>query len=169
MAPVTAYRDELLLPPGCYTLYVNDVSNDGLNFWYFPTYGTGSARIMRKVNNTVIPIKTFNPDFGGAFQYDFVLNGPVKTNEESLAGMLSITPNPSHGNVNIAFQSQLANPVQINIRTLEGKIVFADIRNPGKSGQTINWSPKQLEAGSYFVQIIQNNKLLTRKLVVLNN
>ena len=166
MAPVTAYRDELLLPPGCYTLYVNDVSNDGLNFWYFPTYGTGSARIMRKVNNTVIPIKIFNPDFGGAFQYDFVLNGPVKTNEESLTGMLSITPNPSHGNVDIAFQSQQANPVQINIRTLEGKTVFTDIRNPGKPGQTINWSPKQFEAGSYFVQIIQNNKIVTRKLVV---
>ncbi|MBK6858819.1 MAG: T9SS type A sorting domain-containing protein [Saprospiraceae bacterium] len=35
-----------------------------------------------------------------------------------------------------------------------------------KPGQTINWSPKQFEAGSYFVQIIQNNKIVTRKLVV---
>lgn len=167
MSPVTTYRDELLLPPGCYTLYVKDVSNDGLNFWYFPTYGTGSARMMRKVNNTVIPIKIFNPDFGGAFQYDFVLNGPVKTNDEILTGMLSITPNPSHGNVDIAFQSLQPGPVQINIRNLEGKLLDTKNFTSSKSEQAIKWTPKNLESGTYFIQIVQNNKLITRKLVVL--
>jgi len=166
MAPVTTYRDELLLAPGCYTLYVNDASNDGLNFWYFPSYGTGSARIMRKVNNTVIPIKTFNPDFGGAFQYDFVLNAPVKTEEGSSSGVLSITPNPSHGLVDIFFQSTQSNPVQLSIRNLEGKILDVKQFNISKAGEAITWSPQNLESGIYFVQIIQNKKIITRKFVV---
>ena len=167
MAPVTTYRDELLLPPGCYTLYVSDLSNDGLNFWYFPTYGTGSARIMRKVNNTVIPIKSFNPDFGGAFQYDFVLNGPVKTNETEFSGMFSISPNPSHGAIDIYVQSLQLNPIQLSIRNLEGKLLVTENFIPTQSGQAFNWPLKNLESGTYFVQIVQNNRLITRKLVVL--
>lgn len=68
MTAATTYRDELKFAPGCYTLEVTDSENDGLAFWYFPNYGNGSARIVRKLNATAfVPVKAFISDFGVVF------------------------------------------------------------------------------------------------------
>jgi hypothetical protein len=121
MTANTLYRDELMLPPGCYTLHVNDVSNDGLSFWFFPNNGSGIVRLLRKVNNVFIPVRQFNPDFGAGFQYDFVIAGPVASDDPVSAMRLSIIPNPVTDDLQIEYETSSREDVQLRINTMEGK------------------------------------------------
>lgn len=163
----TQYRDELMLPPGCYTLYVNDASHDGLYFWFYATNGNGTARMMRKVNNVVIPIKIFNSDFGAGFQYDFVIAQPVANEETISASLLSISPNPASDEVHIDFESQESGNVELCMRNLDGKIIYSDHLQFSNGKQSYHWNLQNISAGTYFVQITQNHKTITRKLIKL--
>jgi hypothetical protein len=165
MSPNTVYRDELLLPPGCYTLYVNDVSHDGLYFWFFANLGNGSARMMRKVNNVLIPLRGFNSDFGAGFQYDFVVAEPVGVNEPISPTLLSISPNPATDEVNIEYETTETGKAELIIKNEEGKIVFKDQLQASDGMHSLKWNVQNLSSGIYFVQITQKQRTITRKLV----
>ncbi|MEO0877581.1 MAG: peptide-N-glycosidase F-related protein, partial [Bacteroidota bacterium] len=77
MQAATEYLDEVMLPPGCYSLTVEDSGGDGLDFWYWAVVGqnvgTGSVSFRRRISTITIPVKSFNPDFGGDLYYDFII------------------------------------------------------------------------------------------------
>ncbi len=161
----TIYRDELLLPPGCYTLWVNDVSDDGLSFWFFPGNGNGGVRLLRKVNNVFIPVRQFNPDFGAGFQYDFVIAGPVASDDHVSAMRLSIIPNPVTDDLQIEYETSSREDVQLRINTMEGKpIVDEKLQRLGDKF-IYQSNIQNLKPGVYFVQLIQNHRMITRKFV----
>jgi hypothetical protein len=104
MASNTVYEDDLNFPPGCYTLDFRDSGNDGLSFWFFPGNGNGSLRFQRKLSSGgTIPLYSFNPDFGGGVQYDFVLGNINTANEEIdlQYQVFSTYPNPTYDELNI--------------------------------------------------------------------
>ncbi|HEX5624540.1 MAG TPA: LamG-like jellyroll fold domain-containing protein [Saprospiraceae bacterium] len=165
MAANQAYRDELLLPPGCYTLQVNDASHDGLYFWFYPGNGNGTARMMRKINNVVLPIRIFNPDFGAGFQYDFFIPELVANEDVEAPVLLSISPNPVRDEVRIEFGSTKTGPVEWSLFHADGQRIHRQ-ESLLLSGKTsVQWKLGELPAGSYVVRIVHGGKTYSRKLV----
>ena len=102
----TLYKDEVNLPAGCYTLTFEDTGNDGLDFWYWAAIGqnvgTGSLSIARRITPTLdVPVKQFNPDFGGTLYYDFVVGDITSTTQEETPSLFSAYPNPTSDLLNI--------------------------------------------------------------------
>ncbi len=163
MTANTTYRDELMLPEGCYTLYVNDASNDGLYFWYYASNGNGVARMMRKFNATYLPVKQFNPDFGAAVQYDFVITGPVGTGSIEQPSLLSIYPNPANEQLFVSYEDAGSGFLNWQIVQLDGRIV-----REGKSQASQNKFRERIDLhalapGNYLIKLIHDQKILVRK------
>ncbi|MEO6190241.1 MAG: peptide-N-glycosidase F-related protein, partial [Saprospiraceae bacterium] len=116
----TTIQENLKLPNGCYTIEVTDVAQDGLSFWFFPSLGSGSSSLKKKVGNSTISTQIFKPDFGAGFQYDLIINKPNKTVDFDKSYLLSIYPNPAQESVNIDFQSKDLNHVQIKVLNSSG-------------------------------------------------
>ena len=105
MASNTTYEDDLVLPPGCYTMQFFDEGHDGLSFWFFPNNGNGSLQIKRWFNQTaLLPVKSFDPDFGSGVQFDFVMEDVIGAVGDDLSfRAVSTYPNPATD----AFQLEL--------------------------------------------------------------
>jgi hypothetical protein len=78
----------------------------------------------------------------------------------------SVSPNPTNGIVNLKFSSDFKDAVKITVINLEGKKVFSEkIKNfDGKYNKDIDLSKE--ESGTYFINILQDNKQLTKKIIL---
>ena len=83
---------------GCYKLVVADKGHDGVQWWANSAQGTGFIR-LRRANNTIL--KTFQPDFGGGFEYSFTTNWALQTEEVNIENEIMVFPNPSKGEIHI--------------------------------------------------------------------
>ncbi|MBK9271587.1 MAG: T9SS type A sorting domain-containing protein [Saprospiraceae bacterium] len=162
----TTYRDELNLPHGCYTLQVNDRSHDGLYFWFYSNLGSGFARFSRKVNTAYAPLKTFNPDFGAGFQYDFKVESEVSTKEEWAPRLVSIYPNPASDQVEITVIGSGEGSIRIELLETNGKVIKSNTFEDRDEGKSIQMGVSQLTKGLYYLRIYQNGSFVVRKLVV---
>ncbi len=79
---------------------------------------------------------------------------------------LSFAPNPNRGQFNLSFDVPQAGNTSVRIIDTAGKVVFEEnLQNfEGRYNQKIDISDNY--KGLYFVQIIQNNKIMTKKIVV---
>jgi hypothetical protein len=77
---------------GCYKLVVTDSGHDGVQWWANSGQGTGFIRLKR-ANNQIL--KTFQPDFGGGFEYYFTTNWALGKEELSLDNTVLVYPNPA--------------------------------------------------------------------------
>lgn len=166
LAAATTFQENLNLPNGCYTLEVDDAAQDGLSFWYFPNYGSGNASIKRRVNNNVIPMVSFKPDFGAGFKYDFIVNKVTATENESAAYIISIYPNPSSDQVILDVTGGFSNHGSLVLYNASGQKLMEEKieRTDGKSSHS--FSVSGLQKGLYFVHLQLDNQLVVRKLIV---
>ena len=76
-----------------------------------------------------------------------------------------ISPNPSKGQLNLQFKGE-AKPIKLRIFDLSGKLVFAAEEDyfTGFYQQTIDLTNQG--SGTYFLQISQEGKAFTDKLVI---
>ena len=112
MASNTLYTDDMLFPVGCYTLDFKDAGEDGLYFWLFSNYGSGSLRIdWKRPSGSPIALYSFEPDFGAGVQYDFHVGALVSATEETEQSfqLFSSYPNP------------VADELKIDLIGFEGK------------------------------------------------
>jgi hypothetical protein len=143
---------------GCYKLVVEDKGHDGVQWWANSAQGTGFIR-LRRANNTIL--KTFQPDFGGGFEYSFTTNWALTIAEETIENEIMVFPNPSKG------------MIHINGNHLEGaKLVLYDLL--GKELMTINTLKanenilytEQIGSGIYVLQIETHKGLLSKKISI---
>jgi hypothetical protein len=143
---------------GCYKLVVEDKGHDGVQWWANSAQGTGFIR-LRRANNTIL--KTFQPDFGGGFEYSFTTNWALTIAEETIENEIMVFPNPSKG------------MIHINGNHLEGaKLVLYDLL--GKELMTINTLKanenilytEQIGSGIYVLQIETRKGLLSKKISI---
>ncbi len=143
---------------GCFKLVVEDTEQDGLNWWASAAQGTGFVRIKK---GTGAIIKTFNPDFGGGFEYNFTTNWALGIQENIQAQNIDIYPNPNNGVFTI--EGLTAENTTIKIIDILGKqINFEQQRTDNK----IQLNTQNISAGVYSVIIKQNNEVVVKKVVV---
>lgn len=162
----TTYEDALDLSPGCYTLSFFDAGNDGLSFWFFPEYGSGSLRLARKFNNILVPVKTFTSDFGAGVQYDFVIQGTVDAGETPDFRAVSTYPNPASDACRLELRGFAGTTVDLSLTDAQGRLMY---RQAAVTVSSDNWSTaldlSGMPAGVYFLRIGSADRVWVRELV----
>ncbi|MBK7233131.1 MAG: T9SS type A sorting domain-containing protein [Saprospiraceae bacterium] len=166
MTANTTYREELNLPSGCYSIFVNDRSHDGLYFWFYSNLGSGFARLSRKVNTSYAPLKTFNPDFGAGFQYDFQIESQVATKDEWVPRLISIAPNPAHDQLEISIVGTGSGEMTLELINASGVTVKKEILEDRENGQSQQWNISELPKGIYLLRIGKKGSFVTRKVFI---
>ncbi|MFO7723635.1 MAG: LamG-like jellyroll fold domain-containing protein [Bacteroidales bacterium] len=153
----TIYRDTFDLD-GCYTLFFEDSGHDGLSWWANSAQGTGYAR-LKNINGSII--KTFQPDFGGGFQYSFTTSGLTDVPESESNNEITIYPNPASGTITITGPGvEFSN---IAVTDLMGRQIDVPV-SPGTGFAQIQVS--RLSRGTYLVVISDGDTRTTRKVVI---
>lgn len=142
---------------GCYKIVVTDLGQDGIQWWANPDQGTGFMRLKRP-NNQII--KTFQPDFGGGFEYYFTTNWALGTTEEEIANSLLLYPNPTKEKVILDGLDLHAETAELY--SLEGKLL-AKFSLVGHSKQELDLS--SFPNGIYLLMISKDGLKISKKLV----
>jgi len=136
----TVYRDTLQLN-GCYRLKLTDSGNDGLSFWNNTAQGTGYAR-LKKVNG--VQIITFQPDFGGGFEYQFSTVDDTGLEETSEDPEIRLYPNPASGYFMV--EGLDLQPEHFRLEEITGKVVRVPVET---SGSDLKISTSGISPGVY--------------------
>ena len=151
----TQYRDTVQFAPGCYTFKVTDVDDDGLDFWA----NNDGAGMIRFRDIGASWFKIFDCDFGSFIHHEFrVANNTAGV--ENFNTPISIFPNPAKNQITIS--SSIYNPVSISIIDKVGRIIEKkDCINLVNEVIDI----KNVNSGSYFIEIISDDKKYIKKFV----
>lgn len=124
----TTYYDSLMLPVGCYTFVMNDLGEDGLNFWANAAQGQGSLRLRQSTKTGKI-LKTFNPDFGSFTQYDFAITeSPLAVDEPQHIKRVRLYPNPALHTFHVELDGYQPQMVTLELYDATGNCVRREQR-----------------------------------------
>lgn len=167
LAANTVYRDTVNLPADCYTVQLNDIGDDGLNWWANTAQGTGYFRIKRASNGVII--KTFNPDFGDNIYQQFTVNYalPVTEVEPGDAGPLNIYPNPAGEQVNAVFTLPYGTGATLLLTNALGQVLQSQGVISTTHEQRIQLDVSGLESGWYHVILQSGKERSVRKLSII--
>jgi DUF971 family protein len=156
------YTEVFTLPAGCYTLKFDDAADDGLYYWAAPSNGTGFAR-MRE-NGAVR--KSFNPEFGKFFKYDFWTDGTLVGNAVDHPERMTIYPNPSSGVFNLELEGFLGTDLQMEVYDMTGRVVWRESAHPGGSGYfKTEIDLSGVARGNYILRLWDGQQMRIRDLV----
>jgi hypothetical protein len=178
LSNLTAYEDTLALPDGCYTLILEDLAQDGLDFFFNRAQaGSGSFR-FEDVNGNVI--RPFDPDFGGEIRHQFTIGytlgqefndvpcenitGIEDEEDISPLGIMKLYPNPAHDQFSLQLKLIDRSDAEVAIYNLMGdelerrKITSA-------LDQKIDFDAPY-PAGLYFVTLTTAKGRMTKVLVL---
>jgi len=155
----TTYSDPYTLTDGCYKLVVTDSAQDGVQWFASPAQGTGVIRIQ---NTNGLTLKTFEPDFGGGFEFNFNTNFSVSSEEIKFLTSIEVYPNPTSHLTTVAA-NDLAK-ANIFLMDVLGRNVSTNIQLQQDNSVTLDM--KHLDAGVYFIVIQKEDLRTTRKLIV---
>ncbi len=171
MDAATRYNDEIEITQGCYSIYLQDTGEDGLDFWYWGqigiNVGTGNFELRRENGS---PIKQFNPDFGSSISYDFaVYPDSVGTALEDDLGyrIFSTYPNPSDGIFQVELQGFTTKQLSLEVYDLLGKQIYQKSLTPQLSHQE-NINLSQYPTGIYILKL-NDGKRIWKKQLIINN
>ena len=156
----TTYMDDYNLGNECYKLQVTDTGGDGLQWWANTAQGFGSVRI-RDIN-TGSYLKTFEPDFGGGFEFSFTTDFPVAVEDLEFLTSIKVFPNPASNHCSVEANDLSNASVQLVDalgQTLPTKIT-------SRSDSLITLDLAGLNSGIFFLLIQKDEVLTTRKLIV---
>ncbi len=151
----TTYKDALDLPAGCYTMKFNDAGDDGLSFWFFPGNGNGSLSINKYFTPTILlPIESFDPDFGTGVQFDFVIEEVVAADEDQKFRAMSTYPNPASRSINVELRGFEGQDIELELTNLQGIQLFSQSY---ENIQSATWrneiSLEEFPSGMYFMKV----------------
>jgi len=154
----TTFSDDFDLSGDCYKLVVNDIGEDGVEWWANPGQGVGSIRIR---NSFGIVIKTFEPDFGGGFEYSFTTDFPLSAEELAFLTSIEVFPNPVSDILTIAGED--LRETDFFLSDLFGKRMNPTLLNSGNEEISLDLS--KLHSGIYFLTFVKGDVRTTRRVV----
>ncbi|MGE5383486.1 MAG: M1 family aminopeptidase [Omnitrophica WOR_2 bacterium] len=83
-----------------------------------------------------------------------------------VAGNIKIMQNPTDGNFNVSIESAKAATLNIDVVTLEGKVVFKDVVNINKGITLIPLNLRNLNNGIYFLKVNDGLTQSTEKVII---
>lgn len=144
--------------------------------------GLTNVRVSMRYGAPPLPCGTF--PYGEVEDYSlFVASGSqrLQTNfqaeeNESLfakapalsAATLSVFPNPSNGEVTLAYQSQQAETIEITIFDAAGKLILRESAPVATGENAIPLTMKHLARGSYMLKIRNAQTAFTERIVIAN-
>lgn len=148
----TEVNDIIDLPGGCYTLTLEDVSDDGLFFWFFSANGTGFFRLDEIGDDESFEGVVWqpNPDFGGDLQFEFMVRGTTDVNEIEDSSLLSIAPIPADNQISVVWEHDRSDKAQLTILDYSGKQVYS---MPLKNKEKVTIPTSNLNSGQYILRI----------------
>ena len=145
------------ITPGCYRLRMEDTGNNGLEWWAAAGQGTGYMQIL-DANDVVL--KTFEPDFGGGFDYSFSVNSLLANGTFENVSDIRLYPNPARGSFRL--EGPKLKGAHIVIVDVSGKTVHQTVA----AGTLHEFSQLSLQAGMYLIKISKDGQSETKKLVI---
>lgn len=173
LAAATTYKDDINLPPGCYSLTLEDDGGDGLDFWFWErigeNVGTGTASIRRQLTPTVaFAVKNFNPDFGGDLHYDFIIPQTVNTDDQlPNVRRFSLYPNPARDYTTMELTGFIGETVEWSLVDITGRVLQAGAQQVVGQEQLLQLDTSTLPAGWYTVRVQASQRQYVRELTVL--
>ncbi len=159
LEPNKLYKDEIILPDGCYTLEFSSLRHTGLSYWAYSGQGSGYLRIYDKQENL---LKSFNPDFGAAIIYSFDLGGVTNITDPGYENLIEIYPNPSSDFVNISINGLKGNAV-FELFNLEGKLLSS--KNINLNGGFIEQIDlNNFESSTLFIRIYNDKYHIVKQI-----
>ncbi|MDI9341731.1 MAG: T9SS type A sorting domain-containing protein [Sediminibacterium sp.] len=154
----TTYADTYQLSSGCYRLVVTDSGEDGLQWWANSSQGAGFVRFKNEIGTI---IKTFQPDFGGGFEYSFSTASLQSIEENELSKGIRLYPNPAHHQ--FFLSGDILEQASVEVEDILGRNMNVTVTK-----EQSQWivDTKTFTPGVYVVKITKDGKSATRKIVV---
>jgi len=164
----TTYDDEISLPEGCYSFLINDSGNDGLSFWNNPSAGSGLISI-RRIENEIISFEKirFQPDFGGEFRFDFIIDGSTATEKIEQFSRFSLYPNPSGESFTIEAENTGGKHFDIRIHSIDGVLVRKEQFDYFGDYLEKRMSIADLSPGQYIIKLKNENSNWVKSFIKL--
>ncbi len=168
----TTYRDTVFLGNNiCYTLEFSDegtppssmpLNKDGLEWWANTADGAGTFQIRN--GNTNGLIKSFAPDFGTRFDYQFMTTFNMGIDELGFDNLLiDFYPNPALGSGHLHIESVNSSEYSYQIYDANGKA----IGNSESVSEVTDMDLNDLAAGVYTIIVYQNGTAYTKRFIIL--
>ena len=155
--------------PGQYTIVYNlvgaanecNITDNSTN--YIPGYSYGGSGFQFCTNTSILASNTMTINVAG----NAIPSQPTPTPVENSTSMkVQIYPNPSNGNnVRMSFDN-IEGTTTIKVVTLNGKVIFEEQANINASKNTYQLPEMNLAPGVYFIQVINNDAVLTKKMII---
>lgn len=155
-SPFTVDYD-LCLEEGCYYFVPQNPSDYGLDI--------DTVAVIKDINGNVLLVVT-GDEFLSENYFEFC-NYITSVEEPAFADDLKLFPNPATNAINLSFHSNINSPVNISVvNTLGNKIYTYKINaRMGINHHSIDLN--NMPTGVYSLQIEMNNKVISRKFVVV--
>lgn len=104
----------------------------------------------------------------GVYLDDLQLTGTssASINESDLINSVNIYPNPTNGVLNIELNKNFGESVEVTVSNISGQLVYSNQFESVGDNEIKTIDISDLEKGAYTVQLITENAVLNRKLVV---
>ena len=101
-------------------------------------------------------------------QFRTGVSSPSSVEENTIVNTISIYPNPVNDIATLSFTTTEKSKTAINITNILGEIVYSKQIGTLTSGQHIMpISTSGISEGMYFVNLITNNKIITKKITIV--
>jgi len=156
--------------PGQYTIVYNligadascNITDNSTN--YIPGYSYGGSGFQFCNNTILMATNTMTINVGGSSIPS--QPAPLPSPEESTTMKVKIYPNPSNGEqVRMNFEN-IEGSTLIKVVTLNGKVITEFKTNITSTKNYFELPDLNLAPGVYFIQVVNNDAVLTKKLVI---
>jgi len=140
----------------CYQFYFYDAGGNGLTDNFFALFHGGGTIILRGVGN-----------FGSSIGTDFQTDDDVSVPEIAFETDAKVYPNPFSNYTNVVVSTNQVSHIKLNVYNILGGMVYQSDEGMHPAGENkIRISGEGLENGIYFVQIMVNDQVLTRRITL---
>jgi len=88
------------------------------------------------------------------------------TEVDASSSRVSVFPNPAKTRINVAFDANSNQNIQLDIVSADGRVVLTELHQVSKGVQLLNVNVSNLAAGLYFVRISAEQELAIEKIII---